>query len=54
MSDDYELYKWLANTAENMTLYCCNWSPIDTELLLDCKTREEALDFIEDFLNDER
>ena len=49
---DFELYKWLANTAENLQLYCCSWSLIDTELLLDCKSKEEALDFIEGFINE--
>lgn len=49
---DYELYKWLANTAENLMLYCSRWTVLESDLLLDCKTKEEALSFIEDFVNE--
>lgn len=52
--DSYELYKWLANTAENMMLYCCKWTVLESDLLLDCKTKEEALSFIEDFVNEDK
>ena len=52
MNNKYEFYKWLADAAELLQLFCPNWELIDTDQLMECQTREEALDYIAEVIKE--
>lgn len=49
---DKTLFRWLADTAELLQLFCPNWELIDTEQLMECQSREEALDYISEVVKE--